>query len=391
MKPAFPVNLLINTPDGLLPLTEERSRTPMPRGPQESEPLIYYGPFLHAVANFLSSSGFKPLEEALGAHTGAPAPLHAIRKLDIVSEKHGGLYHVVRVNVETDPCGVSLVANVAVTPEQRGVLASDFQLLRRLNAGLGCTSLPRAYVIGRTVYQEEPGSSRELSLFLGEWFEGFYEFHLSHPKVEECPLIEVWGPKPFILQPSQTRSFYRRAAAILTRCFDECTFEQIYPWHHAAGDFILKPEGDEVDVRLITARGYRRLVDLEPAAESLWIGLAHFFLNLALRMRLDRLSGTGKLMWAGHECLTDILAGFLQAWAEKQALSPALPSREDVMDVLCSFSPEELLSLSEVALEDGSLDAEEDQFMRSRLDEHVRSLHATLRGEHAGSPGRSFA
>jgi hypothetical protein len=385
MNPLFPVNLLINTPAGLLPLTPERFLTPMPRGPEESEPLIYYGPFLHAVADFLSSDGFEPLKKALQAHVGRPVSRRKIRKLDIVSEKHGGLYHVVSLTVVKDDCQIALVANVAVTPEQQSVLASEFQLLQRLQAGLGHSSLPRAYVMGKAAYAEVPGSRRELGIFIGEWFEGFHEHHLSYLQAEWIPVIKVWGAVDFILNPSQAGSFYRKAAAILTRCFDERTFEQIYPWHHAAGDFIVKPESsDEVDVRLITVRGYRRLVDLEPGEESFWIGLTHFFLNLTLRMRLDRLNGTGKLMWAGPDCLRDVLASFLQAWAEKQVQTPDLPSREDILEVLRSFAEEELFSLAELALEDGLLDVEEDRFMRTHLEEHIRSLHATLLEEHAG-------
>jgi hypothetical protein len=277
-----------------------------------------------------------------------------------------------------------LVANVAVTPEQRRVLASEFQLLQRLQAGLAHASIPRVYAIGDTIYEDPPECRRKLGVFIGEWFDGFYEFHLSHWQTAQIPVINVWGPEDFLLQPAQTRSFFRQATAILTRCFDERTFEQVYPWHHAAGDFILKPEGEEVDVRLITVRGYRRLADLEPSSGSLWMGLTHFFLNLSLRMRLDRLNGTDQLVWAGSECLADILAGFLQAWAEKQVQDPNLPSNRDILDVLRSFSREELLSLAELALEDGSLDAQENEFMLSHLDDHVRSLHSILRAEHAG-------
>ena len=89
-------------------------------------------------------------------------------------------------------------------------------------------------------------------------------------------------------------------AAILTGYFDTRSFAQIYPWHPAAGDFIARIAGDGVAVRLVAARQYGPLVgppDLPPEEALLF-----FFLNLTLRLRVDRLDGVGEVAWAGPDC-----------------------------------------------------------------------------------------
>ena len=54
---------------------------------------------------------------------------------------------------------------------------------------------------------------------------------------------------------------YRQAAFILTLYYDVETFEQIFPWHHAAGDFVVKADEGAVDVRLVTARQYAPMIE----------------------------------------------------------------------------------------------------------------------------------
>jgi len=70
-------------------------------------------------------------------------------------------------------------------------------------------------------------------------------------------------------------------------------------WHHAAG-ISCKEHWGVVDVRLTTARGYEPLVifiedqDINPV-----MALLYFFLDLTVRMRLDRWEGVGEIVWAG--------------------------------------------------------------------------------------------
>ncbi len=104
----------------------------------------------------------------------------------------------------------------------------------------------------------------------------------------------------------------------MTSYYDLPTFSQIYPWHLAAGDFIVRLAGDRVEVRLVAARQYGSLIgppDLPPEEALLF-----FLLNLTLRLRLDRLNGVGDLAWADDGCLQPAFDGFFRALAEKEQM-----------------------------------------------------------------------
>ena len=194
------------------------------------------------------------------------------------------------------------------------------------------------------------------------------------------PLIKVWdvhSEKPF-LDAEEARSVYHQAALILTAYLDPESFSQIYPWHHAAGDFILKRLEAGAQLRLITVRGYLPLVTVGSDPSEKWIPLVHFFLNLSLRMRLDRLDGTGELVWADPDCLAGVVSGFIEGWEQKAEKNPALPRTSEVMAVLRSFSPVEWLPLAFLVLEHGLVEADESEFIQPRLEEHVSSLYKVL-------------
>jgi hypothetical protein len=224
-----------------------------------------------------------------------------------------------------------------------------------------------------------------LKLFLAQWFEGFHEFHLSHRGTGEAHAFKVWDldAGEAFLSPEETLSLFHQAAEILTSYLDVDSFKEIYPWHHAAGDFVLCRQEAGVEVRMITVRGYRALSEFGSDPKEKWIGIAHFFLNLTLRMRIDRLDGTGELVWAGPECLGGVVSGFLAAWDRKAKKTPSLPSTEDVLLLFSSFTPEEWLPLAELVLQNGLVEEDELHFLPPQLDEHIISLTRFLREEAA--------
>jgi len=132
-------------------------------------------------------------------------------------------------------------------------------------------------------------------------------------------------------------------------------------------------------VRLITVRGYQPLMSVGDDPSEKWIPLMHFFLNLSIRMRLDRLDGTGDLVWAEPDCLHGVVSGFLETWQQKAEKHSDLPQASELRDVLRSFAPEEWLFLSDLVLADGLMEAEELEFLQPRLEEHMTSLWGVLR------------
>ncbi|MFP5212633.1 MAG: hypothetical protein ACLGPL_04570, partial [Acidobacteriota bacterium] len=289
--------------------------------------------------------------------------------------------HVAHLRAHMKDGGViSLAVNVAARPAQQAFLEAEFALLQYLHERFGLNFLPHPFVTGETAYMAEDGSQFPLRLFIAEWFEDYHEFHISLRDGE--PAIKVWDLDrgEYYLSPPQTRSLYRKMAAAMTGYLDPATFSRIYPWHHAAGDFILRRDGDEIDVRLVTARGYEPLFPLGDDPDERWLALLHFFFNLTIRMRLDRLDGTGELAWAAPSSLEGVIAGFLEAWQWKvEAESAPLPSSEEILDLLRHLGAEEWLSMAEPILEIGAVEADEPDFLRPRLRDHAEELADALR------------
>jgi len=381
MDASIPFDLLVATPDGPIPLTADRAQIALPQGPDSRRDALLYGPYLEALAAFLKQDDWTPLKEALGRCLGQPVSLEEIQKVEIISEKHGALYHVAHVKVHLASETCELAMNVAVSPREQAVLEREFALLGELKQRFGLPYLPAPAVRGRAVYRPETGSPKNLHVFLAEWFEGFHEFHLSSPSNGGQIGIRLWDStagEPF-LTPFQTRSLYRKAAFILTSYLDPGTFSEVFPWHHAAGDFVARVDVDEVQLRLITVRGIRRLLDNDADPEAAWFAVARFFIELTLRLRLDRLDGTGELVWAGPECLAPIVDGFLDAWNAKAAEHPSLPPREVMKDFLGQFSSSDWMSIAEVIWGDDSLDEDDLKLLKSHLPEHTRQLTGSLR------------
>jgi len=101
----------------------------------------------------------------------------------------------------------------------------------------------------------------------------------------------------------------------LTRAYDPVTGEQIYPWHHASGDFIVRVRDGSVGLRLISARQYAPTLAGHSDGldeEAHLMALLVFFLNLTLRNRIDRLDGTGEAAWAGDVAVPATVTGFFE-------------------------------------------------------------------------------
>ena len=379
----LPVRLFIKSRDGLLAFGPEHARMPLPWGLDRGGPVLTYGPYLNALASFLGQSDYQPLRTALSRLLGRPISLPEVQDLEVISQKHGAFYHVAQARAKISGEYYSLAINSAVRTEQQAFLESEFTLLQHLNKRFPLGLIPRTFALGISPYAAEDGSVLALKSFIAEWFDGYHEFHLSRRSLNEIPVVKVWDGSSgeTALDAQQTRLLYHRAAAILTAYLDGESFSQIYPWHHAAGDFVLARREQGVEVRLITVRGYQPLVSVGSDPSEKWIPLVHFFLNMSLRMRLDRLDGTGDLAWAGVECLQGVVSGFLECWEQKARENSSLPRSSEVWGVLRSFAREEWLSLAELVLVDGLLEEDETEFIQPRLEEHVTSLCRVLSDE----------
>ena len=373
---SIPVRMLAATPTGDVTIGARASGRTLPGGSGPG-PTLTYGPYLDSVRRFLLRRSGANLVAALSAHLGRPVALKEIERIDIRSEKHGAFYHVARVDVHLLGVAVSFAVNVAAGELARITLTREYRLLRRLARRIPSSHLPRVYCQGSMRHGGRRGEPLELRLAVGEWFKDYHEFHLGRLEGQGRARLLLWDSTTGYraLNDIQTSSLYRQGARILTEYYDWNSFRQIYPWHHGAGDFVARVEGDEVGLRLITVRDYAPVVGYRTRKMAgKMLALLLFFLHLTLQMRLDRIDGVGELVWAEGTILEDVTRGFLEAVSRKGgAPSPALH------EILCLFSEDEWRQLLAEVLEVYTFSPEELELIHRHGDMHIQQLRQTLR------------
>jgi hypothetical protein len=331
------------------------------------------GDYFYAVAAFLDGPARKPLFEAQAVRqsTRDDFETHPMR---ITLEKHGALYHPARVAIITPTGQATVVVNVALSTEGADVLAREYDTLADLNAKTARAFLPAVCAMADHKAARWP-------MFMAQWFTGYHEFHLSR-RPDRSLSIKLWQPSgSSFLSEAQTIELYRQAAYLLTRLYDPFSTRQIFPWHMAAGDFVVAATPEALDLRLITARDYRPLIPRgrDESAQAMLEGLINFFLHLSLRLRLDRLDGTGPRAWAPASALEGIVVGFLEALQRLAELDPRLDDLPlATAYALSRLSPAKLDSqLAAIGSRWFAANAEK-AFVASRLVAHTGELHTAI-------------
>lgn len=288
------------------PLPDNRLPGTITPGAVDTE-AVTYGSYFSAVSQFCAAAGWDRVLKAASRKLEQSVVEKDLARLSIFLEKHGAFYHPARLQVAVKDQTLSFVVNVAASSHGRRALPCEVKALERLNDQRPFGWFPKVYAC----------ASVELPMFLGDWFDGFHEFHLTRRPGSDEPAIVVWdgAADPCLLSEGQMMDLYREAAMILTACYDPITTCQIFPWHHAAGDFVVKIEEKRASVRLITVRDYAPMVGptQEPADEgALLDALVLFFIHLTIRMRLDRLDGVGAVVWAPACSVDPVVDGFFQ-------------------------------------------------------------------------------
>ncbi len=268
---------------------------------------ITYGSYFSAVSNFCTATGYVRIVKAASRKLEQPVTEKDLGHLSIFLEKHGAFYHPARLQVEVKAQTLSFVINVAASNHGRRALAREVLALGRLNEERPFGWFPQ-------VYDFVPG---ETPMLLGDWFDDFHEFHLTRQSNSNKLATVVWdgASARSLLTRKQEAGIYRNAAMILTACYDPITSCQIFPWHHAAGDFVVRVEGEGVTVRLITVRDYVPMAGTAVEfnnERAILDALMVFFTHLSVRMRLDRLDGVNEVAWASDGCLAPMVEGFFQ-------------------------------------------------------------------------------
>ena len=245
--------------------------------------------------------------------------------------------------------------------------------------------LPKTYFKADVDCCTENGKA-SLSMFAAQWFENYHEWHLSLDK-RKIQRICIWDMKNGYRFASKKEGYeiYRQASKILTLYYDMKKFHQIYPWHHGAGDFVVKTKDGKIDVKLTTARRYGPIMaSLKEEKINPLIAMIYFFLNLTLKMRLDKMDGLGKAAWAEHPSVEAATRGFFDALKimEKSGRYN-LGKIEDLHSLLKLFSEKELYKLLQSLMDlYRSEDLIDLTIIKRNLKDHTRQLHRIIQRFH---------
>jgi hypothetical protein len=378
---SIPVRLLATTPEGDVPVEAENTTLHLPADPHCPSQLCY-GPYLGAIHSLLRRNKYQELLDALSSRLGCSVTRESIDLIDIRSEKHGACYHVARVDVRVAGELVSFVVNVAASPEEETQLEREFNLLKKLSPLYNYSFLPHVYFKGAGRYQEKGKPIKWLRMFVGEWFSGFHEFHLHRDQLTASNRLRVWDlhERSYYLSEPESLELYRQAAKILTLYYDWNSSKQIYPWHHAAGDFILRKQDNQLAIRLVTVRDYRSLVGFETENKTAkLLALFLFFLHLTFQLRLDRLDGVGAVTWAEDYSLQGIVNGFFQGLGQgRNQHNARIPPTSELKEIVSSFTKDEWLQLLVEMLATYSFAHEEVTIIRDHGDIHLATLQRAL-------------
>ena len=345
---------------------------------------ISHGEYFLAIRQFLENDHFDIIARALGQRLQIKVKAADIREIRVCLAKHGEFYHPARLEVSVGQQSADFVLNVAVSNNGIQTLQEEYHSLKRLNDEFTHAFIPRVYSFGEI----KAAGHRKIPLFLGDWLAGYHEFHISGDPTGDAANIWIWDgdANRALLSADQQGEIYRQAARILTYYYNVESFEQIFAFHHAAGDFIVRVENSVVDLKLISVRRYASLLrnqdNLEngsPDVETILQALLLFFLGLSIRMRLDRSDGVGDIVWADRLAVAATLQGFF----EGLSLKPQISSLPDTIDRCFAYSlslcsGEDIGNLCRSSVHAMDPRDPEAAFVKQNLNEHIISLTRSI-------------
>ena len=282
-------------------IDKDALETPLPAGRASEDARLCYRHYVEAVESVLRNS-------KNGALNTLTQSIATERDVDIISVhvailKHGHFYHPACMTLYTEDHEYPFVINLAVTPEGGDCARREFDLLLQLKKR--SDALP-----GMQVIEDVEVAGQGVVLFIGEWFEGYHEFHQTRRDSGDGVVVWVNESHQQVSRAVEV-SIYRQVAEILTSLYNPSTFEWVQPWHHAAGDFVVNLDGEGPLVKLITVRQYIAMGGSEDVeAEDLLEGALFFLVLLSIRNRLDRYDGIGDVAWVGDYSVAASLNGF---------------------------------------------------------------------------------
>lgn len=334
------------------------------------------GDYFKAAESFLRDKDFEVLRGAASDFFLAPVEADEIQGINVCLVKHGRFYHPSKVFVRLKHGrSFPLALNIAFSPE--GIACVDRECRALSVLAEKADAIPRVFGKKSNVVQ----GGFVFSAFAVQWFENYHEFHLSLDN-QGAQRMVVWDTEKgnYYLKEDAAFTVYQQVARIMTGSYNFFTCEQIQPWHHAAGDFIINNDESSVDVRLITVRQYtslfqERLEEVDDLVEAALI----FLIGLSIRTRLDRADGVGETLWADPYAVPATVQGFFEGLALSPWTHPEGRTLENsIKETLGRLSPEDILDYSRMIISSYNPLSPDVAVIEKNIENHVRELQAAL-------------
>lgn len=360
------------------PLPLHRDAFSQAGGHGDTGPRLSFGDYFSAARSFLARNDAALLRSAVGQCTGQRVAPEDLDQVAVFLVKHGAFYHPAYIEVSAYDQRLPFVLNVAASMQGRRYLNREHQSLARLNEALAEPFWPQVYGHGYGLY----GNGRQLPMFLGQWLTGFYEFHMTSGASSAPYQVVVWDTDQGhrILTPLQVQEVARQTAFILAYAFHPLTFEAVLNWHHAAGDFVLKLTEEGLKVGLITVRHYApMLAQSDPDLATVLDGVLLYLVMISMRLRLDRLDGTGAMVCFSDDVVPAICRGFFEGITQG-CKARGLPA--DLADAigrfLCLHTEAELIPTARTVITGYPERSDERPLLQEICETHASALAAAL-------------
>ena len=346
--------------------------------PFQNHSFMTLGDYFLAIRDLILTEDGQSLTTLLSHLWKQNVTMAEVDTITIRYEKYGTLYHISSAEIVAGARRMRLTVSAAVTDESKEALDREFSLLQRLSRQGGLSYLPQVYCEHAVQIRKAEGSETLLTT-LSEWFENYHEWHFSRDEADRERII-VWDMESGyrFMSEQETYEIIRQATTILTSYYDTKTYHRISPWHHGAGDFVVKAAGGAVDVKLVTARGYEPITLPEQNPEISPVrALTLFFLETTVKMRLDKYEGMGESTWAEASTVAAATDGFFRALRRKESEGDTLAIKVDeIMKQLKGFTEDELrILLRSRMAEFRSRDPSDHTVILSHVDDHARDVY----------------
>ncbi len=336
---------------------------------------ITYGDYFRGTREFLQRDHFYTIVTVCSECLKATIRFDDINAVHIHLEKHGPFYHPARIRIWINSTALQFTLNVAISAAGKRIIAREYMLLKKLHTDFPDPYLPEVYHLNEISIGQK---NLRMIMFMGEWCEGFHEFHISKKHADGRCTFMLWDPLKgkVTLTPEQVRKLYQKAATILTCYYNPQTFEQIFPWYHAAGDFVVKAVDNTLDMKLISVRQYRPMIRNEDADfRDILEAMLVFLLNLSIWTRIDRLDGVGIPVWADERAIDGTLNGFYEGLSIKKATDPLIePLSVCFKEYISSLSKTHLYDLAVAIVNTYHPNKPETSLIHKHLKDHVTHL-----------------